>query len=179
MKSLAWISTHRETGSTTLVVNTAAALVQMGCSVLVIETGNPDLICRWLDIPVAKLLNTSSPIDTSMGFDLTTNFSPQLWEQDALGYDYVFIDSGIAFDEIEKASRLADYTLASTDLKPLDGQLLPDLDDRIRKVTAGTKGIHQIIPTRSRTGEWSNNTDTLFALLEHFEEEQIANMIPE
>ncbi len=179
MKSFAWISTHPRTGSTTLAVNIAAALVQHNCSVLFVETGDPDLICRWLDIPPDKLSNASSAVHTSMGFDLTFHCSSQCFQQDALLYDYVFLDSGTDFEAIERSSRCADYRLACTDLDPGDGQLLPDYDDRIRSENAGQKGIDLIIPNRTRTGEWANNTDTLFALLEHFREDQIADMVPE
>lgn len=179
MKSFAWISTHPGTGSTTLAVNIAAALVQQNCSVLIMETGDPNLICRWLDIPPDKLSPESSSVHTSMGFDLTFHFSLQCFEQDASYYDYVFLDSGTDFEAIERSSRWADYTLACTDLDPMEGQLLPDYDDRIQKETAGRKGIDLIIPNRTRTGEWANNTDTLFALLEHFREDQIADMVPE
>ncbi len=179
MKSLALVSTHPAQGKTTIAVNLAAGLARLGYKTILIETGNPALLNLWFDISDANKphgLKTS----TDMGFDILMQPDPNINTTDFQEYDLLLVDTGN--DDLAAYPNVlnhVDLIAACTDLRSEEAAALPSLDKMISQATANQHTIGLIIPTMINTKEWSSNSEVLFELMNYFEEDGIADMIPE
>ena len=65
MKSFFLLSPHPSQGKTTIAVNLAVGLKELGHKTLLLECGNPSLLSLWFD-----LAQDSNNLALEMGFDL-------------------------------------------------------------------------------------------------------------
>ncbi|CFW96170.1 P-loop containing nucleoside triphosphate hydrolase [Syntrophomonas zehnderi OL-4] len=194
MNTVAVISKHPGSGQTTVLVNLASGLVRSGYRVIIGELGKSGKIHNWLGVNhkpkqvVDMVLPTTASIkpnisSSPLGIDLVTLVEePQTTPLDLtclemLGYDYLLLHpSGNEY--CKQLAMLTTATIVCTDLTH-DNELkeFQALEECLQSLGKGN-GIDLILPNKINTQEWEQNTQQLFALVDYFGYEKIADPIP-
>jgi cellulose biosynthesis protein BcsQ len=174
MKSFFLLSPHPSQGKTTIAVNLAVGLKELGHKTLLLECGNPSLLSLWFDLAQ----DSKQPLALEMGFDLPL-ISDYSCELDTMqSYDCIVIDSGQDYILYEQLIAQASLIAACTDLRAEDVDALPALEQELSTIRNKEPAIDLIIPTIINTKEWSHNSQVLFSLMDFGGEDRISDMIP-
>jgi len=163
MITITIMSTHPGTGQTTIAVNAATGLCNLGYRVL-LDTCNNNTIKSWL---------SSSNLDVP-NLDLVINGEPNSAQQ----YDFYLLNIDCNGDRFEHAINQSQIIALCTDLSTGEPEALANLNKRIEQASKFSQKINLIIPNKINTKEWDQNTEQLFLLTEEFSAEKIADFIP-
>jgi cellulose biosynthesis protein BcsQ len=184
-KNIMVISTHPGAGKTTITVNLAAGLVQKGYNVLIWVIGSNKLINKWLRIDTGTqsepyIQKTHTGINVFGNNNNTPSFSLSEANKIFKNHDYLLMDINEDRPEYIKLTvELADYSIACTDLFPVDEPaLLALLDNKLQKQSRKKLGINLIVPCKINAKEWDHNTTQLFNIAERMGYEKMADLIP-
>ncbi|WP_157049017.1 ParA family protein [Syntrophomonas palmitatica] len=175
MKKIAFISPGPGTGKTTAMINIGAGLHLQGKRVLLSPHMDDALFDSWL-------------------FDSASNYESTVYYHDKIGvsvmgdyrlgipnqekdYDYHLTEFGN--NEVELAE-ISTFTIIVCCVKAgnINRDNLIVMEQNLRKLSVGQRGIDLIIPGMAHAGEWENNSRQLFRLADMFGEDRIADFIP-
>ncbi len=175
MQKIAFISPQPETGKTTAMINTGAGLHLRGKRVLLSPRDNDVLFNNWLQ----HSLSTEQPSilrSDIIGVDILQ--TPSLETTCLNNYDYHLLEVGNEENNLIDAARAAGVIICCIAVGHNDLKGVIELNHRLQKLTGGQKEINLIVPGMARAGEWENNSQQLFELVEIFGEERVADIIP-
>lgn len=195
MQIISILSSHPQTGTTTVAVNIAKGLQIRGYRVIMHAINGDHAPYDWLGV---------SPVENNMEFNCNNEILPGMVTTSSMGvdvfltdeqrdskyynhvssclesqgYDYLILDLGSQQENLHIGASLASVIIACTNLlDPDEADHLGHLNKLIENCSSGQKGINLVVPCKVDTKGW-NNSQVLFSIADRMGYENIADIIP-
>lgn len=182
MLILAVLSPVPRSGKTTILVNLAVGLQRKQHRVLIASGQNDSVIRNWLNPMNQVEIAPGFAIEGSalgVDFFIKPDHDSYLTYPDILkdSYDYILLDAGSDQNILGSEIMGSDIIIACVEAGASNNHIL-ELENRLRELSNGSRGIELVVPAKARMGEWERNVEHLMALTEHFGADRIADFIP-